>query len=87
MKNKNSTLDKPTCVESNVYSKLTMANVDKGSSQIYYDVFGLYLFTFIACYYFYDLWRQYVKYRHIWLARPVCSNQSVVVDHIPLHLR
>jgi hypothetical protein len=28
-----------------------------------------------------------VRFRHLWLARPVTENQSVVVDHIPLHLR
>lgn len=28
-----------------------------------------------------------MRFRHLWLARPVTENQSVVVDHIPLHLR
>jgi hypothetical protein len=77
----------PTCLLSNMYSKLTMANINATSDQVYFDIVGLYLFTVIACYYLYDVWKDYVKYRHIWLARPVTENQSILVDHIPLHLR
>ena len=71
--------DRPDCVESDMYSTLTMANVDANSNQVYYDIFGVYLFTVIALYHLWKLWRDYGRFRHVWMARPVAENQSVSV--------
>ncbi|GMH80812.1 hypothetical protein TrST_g10630 [Triparma strigata] len=81
----------PKCTVPSIYTKLTMANIDKNSGGqnplVWYDVFGAYLFLGVAMYFFTRTWEEYVKYRHFWLSKPCAENQTVVVDHIPLHLR
>ncbi|GMH78867.1 hypothetical protein TL16_g07961 [Triparma laevis f. inornata] len=80
----------PDCTVPSIYTKLTMANIDKGASQnplVWYDVFGAYLFLGVCMYFFTRTWEEYAKFRHLWLSKPCAENQTIVVDHIPLHLR
>ena len=84
--------DPPDCTISSIYTKLTMANIDVQPGDhpnplVWYDIFGAYLFTALCMYFFTVAWDDYTKMRHLWLSKPCTENQTVVVDHIPLHLR
>ena len=83
----NSTLAPPDCVISSIYTKLTMANIDKdtpaGQHNVWYAVIGAYIFVFVAFYFLTKTWEDYVKFRHVWLSRVSSSCSTVrVVDHI-----
>ena len=75
------------CFSNSVYTKMTMANISQNSPDIWFDVLGAYLLTILTLYFLTQTWNDYTKLRHSWLGRPTTSNQSVLVDNIPLHLR
>tara|TARA_B110000971_G_scaffold154621_1_gene158043 strand:+ start:902 stop:1477 length:576 start_codon:yes stop_codon:yes gene_type:complete len=67
--------------------RMSMANIEPGSVTLWFHVAAAYYFTFVCFFFMWELWSEYVKYRHQWLSRPCAENQSVIVDHIPMHLR
>ena len=78
----------PKCTVPSIYTKLTMANIDKNSGGqnplVWYDVFGAYLFLGVAMYFFTRTWEEYVKYRHFWLSKVRMKRQKLLPHHHPI---
>jgi hypothetical protein len=63
--------------------RLTMANIENGSSLLWFHVVGIYVYSFVTYYAMFNLYRKYAAWRIHVMQRTMASNYTVLVRSLP----
>jgi hypothetical protein len=63
--------------------RLTMANIENGSSLLWFHVVGIYVYSFVTYYAMFNLYRKYAAWRIHVMQRTMASNYTVLVRNLP----